>query len=38
MDWAELFERAATRETDVAAIRDRLAARRDDGEGEDGRA
>jgi hypothetical protein len=33
MDWAELFERAATRETDVAAIRDRLAARRAGEEG-----
>ncbi len=38
MDWAELFERGATHRTDVAAIRDRLAARRATEEGGDGRA
>jgi hypothetical protein len=30
MSWADLFERAAAYETDVEAIRERLAARRED--------
>jgi hypothetical protein len=31
MTWAELFERAAEREVTVAAVREALARRRDDG-------
>jgi hypothetical protein len=31
MNWADLFEHAETYETDVAAIREALAVRREDG-------